>query len=150
MNGMWLYIIVSGIGRRSCVLLFFFFKQKTAYEMRISDWSSDVCSSDLLERNVFKYMLTGEDDAALITQLKPKDYATGRNAQVRMLDDMILELDAEIADSFPDVAELDDKLEALQAELGQLERELAFARDSAQAGLVQKKRLINRKRVVKG
>src|SRR3546814_1336013 len=31
-----------------CVIyFFFFFKQKTAYEMRISDWSSDVCSSDL-------------------------------------------------------------------------------------------------------
>src|SRR3546814_7097678 len=29
-------------------LFFFFFKQKTAYELRISDWSSDVCSSDLL------------------------------------------------------------------------------------------------------
>src|SRR3546814_8149258 len=29
---------------------FFFFKQKTAYEMRISDWSSDVCSSDLVDR----------------------------------------------------------------------------------------------------
>src|SRR3546814_7694132 len=29
------------------LLIFFFFKQKTAYEMRISDWSSDVCSSDL-------------------------------------------------------------------------------------------------------
>src|SRR3546814_11185352 len=28
--------------------MFFFFKQKTAYEMRISDWSSDVCSSDLV------------------------------------------------------------------------------------------------------
>src|SRR3546814_4669614 len=28
-------------------MFFFFFKQKTAYEMRISDWSSDVCSSDL-------------------------------------------------------------------------------------------------------
>src|SRR3546814_4993605 len=39
----------------SCFLLFvfvvfFFFKQKTAYEMRISDWSSDVCSSDLPAR----------------------------------------------------------------------------------------------------
>src|SRR3546814_6212846 len=34
---------------------FFFFKQKTAYEMRISDWSSDVCSSDLEGR--------GEDQA---------------------------------------------------------------------------------------
>src|SRR3546814_4144957 len=36
--------------RLSCyvmILCFFFFKQKTAYEMRISDWSSDVCSSDL-------------------------------------------------------------------------------------------------------
>src|SRR3546814_9380924 len=33
----------------SVCLSFFFFKQKTAYEMRISDWSSDVCSSDLLD-----------------------------------------------------------------------------------------------------
>src|SRR3546814_20685836 len=31
------------------LLFFFFFKQKTAYEMRISDWSSDVCSSDLIQ-----------------------------------------------------------------------------------------------------
>src|SRR3546814_4679221 len=33
--------------KRIYVFVFFFFKQKTAYEMRISDWSSDVCSSDL-------------------------------------------------------------------------------------------------------
>src|SRR3546814_18950167 len=33
------------------MLLFFFFKQKTAYDMRISDWSSDVCSSDLAGDN---------------------------------------------------------------------------------------------------
>src|SRR3546814_10291411 len=32
----------------SLVVVFFFFKQKTAYELRISDWSSDVCSSDLV------------------------------------------------------------------------------------------------------
>src|SRR3546814_6287745 len=38
---------------------FFFFKQKTAYEMRISDWSSDVCSSDLghLTRQQFGHLL---------------------------------------------------------------------------------------------
>src|SRR3546814_2087572 len=34
-------------GVLSYILFCFFFKQKTAYEMRISDWSSDVCSSDL-------------------------------------------------------------------------------------------------------
>src|SRR3546814_7961137 len=39
-----------------CASVFFFFKQKTAYEMRISDWSSDVCSSDLF---------TDEDEALL-------------------------------------------------------------------------------------
>src|SRR3546814_3792841 len=35
--------------RASWLLCFFFFKQKTAYELRISDWSSDVCSSDLID-----------------------------------------------------------------------------------------------------
>src|SRR3546814_2073635 len=35
------------------IMFFFFFKQKTAYEVRISDWSSDVCSSDLeIERHI--------------------------------------------------------------------------------------------------
>src|SRR3546814_4885553 len=34
------------------VVVCFFFKQKTAYEMRISDWSSDVCSSDLFAANI--------------------------------------------------------------------------------------------------
>src|SRR3546814_5996085 len=38
------YIAVSVV----CLNMFFFFKQETAYEMLISDWSSDVCSSDLI------------------------------------------------------------------------------------------------------
>src|SRR3546814_9423023 len=37
------------------ICLLFFFKQKTAYEMRISDWSSDVCSSDLLSKQAVAY-----------------------------------------------------------------------------------------------
>src|SRR3546814_9199909 len=51
----WFYYFTHGF--ILCVILlssffvefFFFFKQKTAYDMRISDWSSDVCSSDLLQ-----------------------------------------------------------------------------------------------------
>src|SRR3546814_9125791 len=38
-----MYVVLSSF-------VFFFFKQKSAYEMRISDWSSDVCSSDLVAR----------------------------------------------------------------------------------------------------
>src|SRR3546814_2396314 len=44
------------------MILFFFFKQKTAYEMRISDWSSDVCSSDLK-------VLTKQDIIAIVKYL---------------------------------------------------------------------------------
>src|SRR3546814_9941038 len=48
-SGVLLYFIdlyIASVYHR-CMVLFVFFKQKTAYEMRISDWSSDVCSSDL-------------------------------------------------------------------------------------------------------
>src|SRR3546814_17926609 len=41
---------------------FFFFKQKTAYEMRISDWSSDVCSSDLAANGTFGLLVDSVSD----------------------------------------------------------------------------------------
>src|SRR3546814_7109305 len=43
--------------------MFFFYKQKTAYELRISDWSSDVCSSDLVPVNIMAL------DTTIISQL---------------------------------------------------------------------------------
>src|SRR3546814_9571627 len=43
-----------------CIVFFFFFKQKTAYEMRISDWSSDVCSSDLAHGSAFAQSAAGQ------------------------------------------------------------------------------------------
>src|SRR3546814_6779595 len=56
--------------RRSGVFIFFFFKQKTAYDMRISDWSSDVCSSDLQtfspDRLKREFIIAGSDIAHLV------------------------------------------------------------------------------------
>src|SRR3546814_5347495 len=51
----------------SFFLFFFFFKQKTAFEMRISDWSSDVCSSDLVAI---------ADRIATIPAHRPQDHIT--------------------------------------------------------------------------
>src|SRR3546814_6948689 len=48
-----------------CASVVFFFKQKTAYEMRISDWSSDVCSSDLLALDAHFHRLGGLEQQRL-------------------------------------------------------------------------------------
>src|SRR3546814_15736633 len=52
------------------VFVFFFFKQKTAYEMRISDWSSDVCSSDLRTqlRERLQALIPEEEKGGLIVR----------------------------------------------------------------------------------
>src|SRR3546814_3200103 len=56
-----------------CIFCFCFFKQKTAYELRISDWSSDVCSSDLLflgRRTLGDDLQVGGGDPAIIAALR--------------------------------------------------------------------------------
>src|SRR3546814_10777895 len=62
---------------------FFFFKQKTAYEMRISDWSSDVCSSDLAARQA--EAIFGERDLAAMVALRHR--ADLRDRLVTLVDE---------------------------------------------------------------
>src|SRR3546814_1301988 len=73
-----------------CVFLFyfFFFKQKTAYEMRISDWSSDVCSSDLAGRDVERVLrlpiffgIGGADIADQVADRGPGRVIAGETAR---------------------------------------------------------------------
>src|SRR3546814_14183981 len=58
-------------------MCFFFFKQKTAYEMRISDWSSDVCSSDLRQPRRKARALPGGQDV-----VRPRDIIADRLGRV--------------------------------------------------------------------
>src|SRR3546814_4738915 len=51
-------------------LVVFFFKQKTAYEMRISDWSSDVCSSDLFAKAAGARVIATSSSDAKLDRLK--------------------------------------------------------------------------------
>src|SRR3546814_5009220 len=73
------------------MLFFFFFKQKTAYEMRISDWSSDVCSSDL-QAQAAGFSL--DEIAELIALDAGRDRARARE----LARDKIGALDAKIAE----------------------------------------------------
>src|SRR3546814_3648250 len=74
-------------------VLFFFFKQKTAYEMRISDWSSDVCSSDL-GRDV-EHLVRKRADGAAAGCAGVEAFARHRVAQA------LLFLDAPALDEIP-------------------------------------------------
>src|SRR3546814_10881619 len=65
-------------------MCFFFFKQKTAYEMRISDWSSDVCSSDLIKSDGFVRQALGqalEDVLLARRESRDEDSRIGRPAR---------------------------------------------------------------------
>src|SRR3546814_7568749 len=67
-----------------CTLLvccFFFFKQKTAYDMRISDWSSDVCSSDLRDLRQDHRAHLGRMDVAVRHPEFASDHGCRRAAQ---------------------------------------------------------------------
>src|SRR3546814_4634792 len=64
-----------------CVIilwLFFFFKQKTAYEMRISDWSSDVCSSDLTPASTIRKTVMTWPQRILVADMEGSFRVTGR------------------------------------------------------------------------
>src|SRR3546814_7256357 len=69
------------------MLLLFFFKQKTAYEMRISDWSSDVCSSDLRRQDDEAYAAelraAEAEQQALVDQAAERDRLQAENEALR-------------------------------------------------------------------
>src|SRR3546814_7237474 len=68
-------------------MMLVFLKQKTAYEMRMSDWSSDVCSSDLPETSIYshwvekhvQYTLGEKDEYGWVDTTLYKGYSFGRN-----------------------------------------------------------------------
>src|SRR3546814_4221092 len=83
--------------------MIFFFKQKTAYEMRISDWSSDVCSSDLIARDPsFALALARLSNAqSLLAWFGPEDIdADALTAQARTNAERSLALNPKLADGF--------------------------------------------------
>src|SRR3546814_3586907 len=62
---------------------FFFFKQKTAYEMRISDWSSDVCSSDLQPGQFAAGQPPPRDDIVLLRDIPLRSTCEHHMAPIR-------------------------------------------------------------------
>lgn len=97
--------------------------------------------TDTRERSVLKYLLTGEDDSAVVPVVKAKDFRTGRAARSILLQDMIDQIDAELIDKYPDQEKLEQENEEVEDELSTIENEMADVRQSVRALLDDKRRL---------
>lgn len=111
-------------------------------ETSIQSEASPVESGDKMlaqgERNAFKYLLTGVDDTGLITQAKPKDYQTGKSAQIRFIEEMLIQIESEIAEDFPDIDQLDSLRDEVEDELRSIEQDIVAARMTVRTALEQK------------
>lgn len=94
------------------------------------------------ERNVLKFMLTGEDDSSIIPTMKPKDFRTGRAAKASFLQDMIDQIGADLSTYYPDSDGLADQGERIDETLRLIENEVAAARSSI-SSLLDQKRLLS-------
>src|SRR3546814_10333577 len=83
---------------------FFFFKQKTAYELRISDWSSDVCSSDLVDAPIGNAGQAERDIrcGAAIPRFRPRPGA-GLDHRDHLIGDFLIDVGSIVGDPSHDV-----------------------------------------------
>src|SRR3546814_10176652 len=127
-------------------LSFFFFKQKTAYEMRISDWSSDVCSSDLgrmidvdiatVTREALASTTLASGSLVYAQQIQLRSQVTGRVAEVLVEEgervrkgQVLMRLDpeafaADLASASAGVRAAEIEIESRRSRVAELQRQL--------------------------
>ncbi len=114
-------------------------------EIQIQSENSPIESGDrdniTRNRNVLKFMLTGEDDSAIVPVVKRNDFNTGRAAKAAILEDLIDQLQEEIGKYYPDPDGLADQEVRINATLRQIETEVSLARASIGVLLDQKRQL---------
>lgn len=91
------------------------------------------------ERNILKFMLTGEDDSAIVPIVKPKDFRTGRAAKASFLQDLIDLINADLTADYPDTEALGEQSVRIDETLHRIENEIAAARSSIRVLLDQKR-----------
>lgn len=95
------------------------------------------------ERSVFKLLITGQDDSALQTTVKARDFQTSKAAKLEVVTEMLKSVEEELAADFPHSEGLGDQSSKLDDTLDSIKAELEVARTSIRAGLDQKRQLAN-------
>lgn len=95
------------------------------------------------DESVFRFLLTGRDDVALIAVESPTSLRAKRNSRVAFLDEMIAEVEAELSQEHPEASEYASQLARLDREMEEIQARYRAAEESVADLLAERKRLIN-------
>jgi predicted nucleic acid-binding Zn-ribbon protein len=114
---------------------------ETAIQSEASPAESGQYVSPTVERSVFKLLITGQDDSAIVPVVDRKTFKTSTAAKLEMIDEMIASINDELAADFPNAAHLADQNRLLEESWTRAQRDVQMAQESIRARLAAKRQL---------
>ncbi|MDX2277292.1 MAG: hypothetical protein NW206_17745 [Hyphomonadaceae bacterium] len=112
---------------------------ETSIQSELSPVESGDSVRMVAERSIFKLLLTGQDDSAIATIMKQRDFKTSRTAKLEVVNDMLRAVEEELAADYPHADDLEDQSGRLEGTLATLKEQIDAARSSVR-GLLDEKR----------
>lgn len=103
-------------------------------------------SQRTFEQNLFKFLLTGVDDAAAVTVPKPSERKVAKAAKIELVDELIAQIDAELGENPPDERETEEQLGRLERGASDLASRLKDAQAKLDALVGERRKTIERRR----
>jgi len=114
---------------------------ETAIQSEASPAESGQYISPTVERSVFKLLITGQDDSAIVAVVDRKTFKTSTAAKLEVIDEMITAINDELTADFPNVEQLADQNSLLEESWTRAQRDVQMAQESIRARLAAKRQL---------
>jgi len=114
---------------------------EAAIQSEISPVESGQVISPTVEHSVFKLLLTGQDDSAVVTIQDRKSFKAATTAKLEVVDELIKQIDEELMADFPQAADLQEQSNRLDETLRRTQQELRLAQESIRGRLAAKRHL---------
>jgi hypothetical protein len=114
---------------------------ETAIQSETSPAESGQVISPTVERSVFKLLLTGQDDSAVVTIQDRKSFKAATTAKLEVVDELIKQIDEELVADFPQASELQDQSDRIDDTLRRAQQEMRLAQESIRGRLATKQEL---------
>ena len=114
---------------------------ETAIQSEASPAESGQYVTPTVERSVFKLLITGQDDSAIVPVVDRKTFKTSTAAKLEVVDEMITAMSDELAADFPNADELPDQSRLLEESWVRAQRDVQMAQESIRARLAAKRQL---------